>query len=183
MILRKILGAILLLLISLPISAGNINKMFTQRTAAGESVFFIRPQKLPPVKGEKYAGWKIDYDFTYAQRTDSVAMIMSVKLEEAASDIICTLNAIGSDLRQKAEVIYVKPKGKLLEYRLRIYLSFDEFDRLYSSIEPFVLGVEFESRGISKHYYYGLKQSDWIKNRKDMLGIIDLIKLNTGKGL
>lgn len=178
---EKKIGIILFLLISFTITAGNINDMFTQRTAAGESVFFIRPQKLPTVKGEKCAGGKIEYDYTYVQRTDSVALIMSAKLDEVATDIVCDLRANGSDVRQKAEVIYVKPKGKLLEYRLRVYLSFEEFEKIYLSKEPFVLCLELESRGEQKNYYWGLKQSDWKKNRENMLGIIDLIKLNTGK--
>ncbi|MDE6714891.1 MAG: hypothetical protein K2J74_00220 [Muribaculaceae bacterium] len=152
-----------------------VNKKYIQRTAAGESVFFIDVQKMPGINGTK---GNLKYDYTYAQPTDSVALLMSVVLDKAAHQLFCTATFDGGEYRQKCEIIYVKPKGDKFEYRLRIYMPFNVFAEMYASLNPLVISID-DTKGTTLSF--GYKPNKWQTNSRDINTIIEIIKINTGK--
>lgn len=153
-----------------------INKKYTQRTAGGESVFFIDVQKMPGINGTKGV---MKYDYTYVQPTDSVALLMSVVLDKAAHQLLCSAKYDGGEYSEKCEIIYVKPKGDKFEYRLRIYMPFNVFVDMYSSANPLVISISDNKGGYVSSFAY--KRAKWKKNSRDINTIIEIIKLNTGK--
>lgn len=167
--------------LNLNIEAKGIEKMYVQRTAADENLFYIFSQDLPALPSTKSLSKKIQYDFTYTQRTDSVAMIMSVKIKNAVKfeNIKITADDFSEDYIP--EIIYVKPSGSSMNFRIRIMLSFSDFEKIYNSPRPFILAL-FPNN--SQHFgklEFGYDSKNWGKHRADMLSIINIIKLNTSK--
>ena len=121
--------------------AKGIQNMYVQRSAGGESVFFIFSQKLPACKDSKQEAKKVDYDYTYVQRTDSVSLLMTLELKEVVRNLNVTITNPDICIKSVPELIFAKAKGKGMQYRLRMMMTFAEFEKLYYSTSPFTMSA------------------------------------------
>ncbi len=162
------------------VNAGGINKMFVQRNAGDECVFFVYSQRMPGCDNIRKEVKHIDYDFTYAQRTDSVSMLMTVEVSQSMRNITGVISSDSIVYSSPVELIYVKSKGDTMQYRMRLMMPFDEFEAMYASAtDPFVLTIRHDNSIQELCFRYNPHK--WESYRKKMCEIIELIKLNTGK--
>ncbi|MDE7382034.1 MAG: hypothetical protein K2N03_07920 [Muribaculaceae bacterium] len=163
------------------LSATNVKDMFVQRSTGDESLFFIFSQSLPGQRENRESPKKLDYDFTYVQKTDSVTMLMTVNLPKSPKKLLISVETGNNTFEKEAEIIFVKPAKSSYSYRLRIMLSFKEFEEMYESSSPFTISLHYDYINKLYDYKFRLSQNKWLDNRKKMMDIIELIKLNTGK--
>ncbi|MDE6717519.1 MAG: hypothetical protein K2J70_04920 [Muribaculaceae bacterium] len=164
------------------VNAKNINKMYVSRTVGKESVYHLFQQSMPPCKGTKEKLKPLQYDYTYVRKTDSISMLMSVVLTVPGRDIEVTIEAKDSFEVYPAEVIYVKPKGKNYEYRLRVMMPFEEFEAMYKDANsPFSIIVRYTFNGVGRSLCFGYDAGKWQSKYDPMRKIIEIIKLNSQK--
>lgn len=163
------------------INAKGIDKMFVQRNAGNECVFFIFSQKLPACANTQKQVKRIDYDYTYAQRTDSVAMLMTIEADRPLRNAIGTISTEKSAYSVPLELIFVKAKGNKMQYRMRLMMPFNEFEQMYASLSPFILTIDFDNTDRQENFCFTYDLKKWNSNRAKMNEIIELIRLNTGK--
>ncbi|MDE5843289.1 MAG: hypothetical protein K2H35_06100 [Muribaculaceae bacterium] len=156
--------------------------MFIQKSAGNETLFFIFSQKLPVCKCTEIKSKPISYDYTYVSSTDSISMLITLPLKSASRDISISISTDDTTHIYNPELIYVHSKGKFLEYRLRVNMSFEQFNTMYSSSVPFTVDVSTNSPTSESNLKYCFSdRKKWENNKSRMMQIIDLIKLNTGK--
>lgn len=170
----------------LALSASNVSKMYVQRTSGDLSLFFIYSQKMPLTKDSKDKTKALEYDYTYAQVLDSVAMLYTVVLPNPVNDLHASFEYFSSEGSKEVasynpETIYVKPKGDKFTYRMRIMMSFEDFEALYASELPFNFSLAYSYQGSDHSFSFAYPEKKWIKNRENMAAIIQLIRLNTKK--
>ena len=164
----------------LSVNAKSINEMYVSRTVGKESVYHIFQQSMPPCKGTKEKLKPIQYDYTYVGKTDSITMLMSVLLTVPGREIKVTIGANDSLNVYPAEVIYVKPKGRNYEYRLRIMMPFEEFVAMYKDENsPFSIMVGYIFNGVGRNLCFGYDVRKWRSKYDPMRKIIEIIKLNS----
>ena len=155
--------------------------MYKQRSVGNESLFYIYEQKLPSIDINGLKTNAVKYNYTYLQKTDSVTMILSVKLPEISKKIEVDLKGNNIDTIFSPEIIYVQPTGKKYEYRLKISFPFETFEKIYAQDTPFRLIVNINDNVGSLSYIFGYSQKQWIKNREKMYSIINIINVNVGR--
>lgn len=162
-------------------SAG-IEKMFVHRSAGEESLFFIFSQTLPACKETRSMSKSIDYDYTYLQKTDSVSMLLSLPLHHTVTGMSVEITSDKESYVFDPELIYAEPrKGKII-YRLRLNMPFETFVDMYSSNAPFIVSINYDYSGHEENVCFSYDQKHWLDNKGKILSIIDLIKINVGKG-
>ena len=161
--------------------AAGIEKMFVHRKAGDESLFFIFSQKMPACKETKSIAKSIDYDYTYFQKTDSVAMLLTLPLNRTAHHIIADISTDKDTYSIVPELIYADPKNGKIIYRLRLNMSFETFVDMYSSSDPFTISFHYDYSGGDENICFRYDEKKWLSNQKNMVSIIELIKINTGK--
>ncbi len=178
---------VLLFLVSILITTGisiqskSFDKMYAQRSAGDESIFFIYPQTLTALADSKSISKSLDYDYTYVQKTDSVAMLISLTLKEPVNKIDTEISCSNSTFKIEPELIFAKPKGNKITYRLRVTMPFKDFEEIYASKTPFILSFLYVIDGEREQLNFGYNQKNWDENRKNINRIINLIKINTRK--
>ena len=181
---RRFLQKIALLGLLIIVLCGfGLNKMYVQ--AYGESgwIFHIYSQKLPSVTPEQHPKF-INYDYTYVEANDSVAILCTIRLSE-----IETIKGFEINNRDtlslnniSPEIVYVQPWKKGIEYRLRLYVPFMVWEQMYYSSTPFTLSFQvsrLNDKDLSYKYSYSDKK--WKKHRDNITAIIKIIKLNAKK--
>ncbi len=163
------------------IQSKGIDKMYVQRSAGDESIFFIFPQTLTAHNDSKSISQSLDYDYTYVQKTDSVALLVSLTLKEPINNIDTEISYANSTFEFKPELIFAKPKGNKTIYRMRISMPFNDFEKIYNSETPFTISFLYTLNGERKQVNFGYDQKRWDENRLLIKRIINLIKINTGK--
>lgn len=167
----------------LTVSGKGIKEMYISRTVGEDSIYHILSQNMPSCKkgsGEKLK--PMEYDYTYVRRTDSVAMLMSVRLPTAGRNVEVAIAADDSLRTYPTELIYVNPKGNNYEYRLRIMMPFEEFETMYKDTgSPFSVNVEYVSDGSIRNICFGYDPKKWKSKYTPMKQIIEIIKLNCQK--
>ena len=159
--------------------AKGINNMYVQRSSGDETIFFILSQKLPVCKNCKLKNKSIAFDYTYVKKTDSVTMLITVPVEFPTKNFKLDISSDNYNQHYSPDIIYVHPKHNYYEYRLKIIMSFEEFENIYNSSDPFIIDFTFEYGNrvsILKYCYNSNKK--WMDIKSKMLQIIDLIKLN-----
>lgn len=155
--------------------------MFVQRNSGDECVFFIFSQKLPACQNSKGIAGHVKYDYTYAQKTDSVSMLLTINLSKPFKIGVVDISNKAVSISSVPEIVYIKPSGSKMQYRLRIMMSFDEFCNIYDSTTPFIFNLKLTDIDGAAGASFGYNDKSWVENRKKMLSIIELIKLNIGK--
>lgn len=178
---KRVVNLFLFAVISCYAYASGINKMYVQRNAGNECVFFIFSQKIPALDNTKMHTRNLEYDFTYAQRTDSVSMLLTVVLKEPVKMQQISIVNDNLSVSSAPETIYVKSVGSKMKYRLRLMMPFEEFYQIYNSPNPYTLMLSTENQGKILELMFGYDSKKWVDNSKKMRAIIELIKLNTGK--
>ncbi|MDE5838631.1 MAG: hypothetical protein K2H39_06225 [Paramuribaculum sp.] len=161
--------------------ASGISKWYVQRNAGNECVFFIFSKKIPALENTKAIIKNLEYDFTYAQKNDSVAMLLTLKIKQPVKVQKISIMDGTVAISSVPEIIYVNSVGSKMKYRLRLMMSFEEFCKIFDSTNPYTLILNLEDQ---KRYYdvmFGYNSKEWADYSKKMRDIIELIKLNTGK--
>ena len=163
-------------------SAG-LDKIYVQ--AHGESgwVFHLLSRKLPAERGGRHPS-SIDYDYTYAEQSDSVAFLCTIRL--SGTERIEELRILGPDAtvldHTPPELIFARSWKKGIAYRLRTSLPFSQWEQMYDAPAPFTVVFRVAQPGKedrSCRFSYSGKK--WERHRAQVAAVIDIIQLNTGK--
>lgn len=155
-----------------------IGGMYVQQHGEYGWLFHVFSQKMPS-SDKKIKS--IAYDYTYVQNTDSVTMLSTFISSVAMKPLSATISSETCSFEEPVEMLYLKPKGKEFEYRLKFTMSFEQWDDLYNCEKPFVVTYNFSNSVQSESFSFSYSQGKWNSNRKKLLQIINTIKLNTEK--
>lgn len=178
----KYLGYCIVAVMLVAICTSGIDKMYVQRLDKSGWVFHVLSQKMNSSSKQKYAPKTINYDYTYVEKLDYVDMLSTLVLPNAATPQSISIVTCNTDTCFNPEFIYVKPKGKgLLEYRLKLSMSFDLWSEMYECEKPFSICYSVKLNGDNTDIKFSYSNSKWKTNRDKMNTIIRVIKFNTGK--
>lgn len=170
-------GIFLLLLCSF-----GINKMYVQAQGDFGWIFHIFRQKLPAETNGQHPE-SVNYDYTYAEKNDSVALLCTIRLSgaERVEDLsisICDTLRINTP----PTLIYARPWKRGTEYRLQTSLAFSAWEQMYACPTAFTLSFHVtHPRDRNKSYRFSYSDKQWEKHRDKIGTIIEIIKINTGK--
>lgn len=172
----KIIYFILFCLVSVIFCAG-INNRYVMRNSHQGTLVHIFEQKMPKEQPNKVSS-DIKYDYTYLEESDSVTFLSYISLAQVQTPISISFLNDQIDYTQKVELIFVQPKGKKFQYRLKITIPFQTWKNFYESTSPFKVKYLFDNNGHIENYVFGYKGKKWISNRDNMIEIIRIIELN-----
>ena len=156
-----------------------IGGMYVQKNGENGWLFHIFSQKLPPAKDTHVKS--LDYDYTYLEQTDSVSLLVTIRIPNAGKAQMANIKCCGKDYTSPVEVIYFKLKGKDMEYRLKTTVPFTYWEEMYSCDDPFTLTYTFYRNKDTDVYCFEYSQSKWKRNRNKISSIIGIIKMNVNK--
>lgn len=166
------------------VAKAGIEDRYVYRTDETGSVYFILSQDMPCVKAPSSCS-KLKFDCTYAQQTDSVRILATIKTDRLLNpDSVTVISEATGVIDAPAERLYINPKGKMYEYRIGFELPFDTFCRIFACPEPFILRYNFQTPGENDNgtdYEFGFKPGQWRKKSNEMTQINTIIKLNTNR--
>lgn len=159
-------------------SIAGVNSMFVQRKGEAGWLYHIFPQKMPSLDKKTK---NINYDFTFTEETDSVTLLATVITASPLKPKTLHIESCGRKKEYDVETLYLIPHGSKYEYRILAKMPFGEWTSLYDCPNPYVLRYVFGEDSPSEEYSFSYGVSKWKSKRKDLLIIINTIKLNTGK--
>lgn len=130
-----------------------------------------------PVIGEKNGVKNLKYDFTYVEETDSVSYLSTLRTQQFEVPDSVAIHYCGQEYISKAEIIYITPKGKLMECRVRAMLPFDVWHGMYQCATPYVVEYRFNKSG--RCFVFGIRPNKWKNESQAVSSIMNIIKLNT----
>ena len=152
--------------------------MFVQRQGDFGWTFHVFSQKIPSMD-KKCPDLK--YDYTYIEQTDSVTVLSTLTLPSALTPVETLLTAGGSTTPYRLTSVYIEPKGKKYEYRLRFVIPLSEWEQMYKFPTPFVMDFTLKDNLSLSSFRFAYPQKKWNSNREKMNQIIYTVKLNTNK--
>lgn len=136
-------------------------------------LFFIKPHDMPRVK-DSTASKDMEFDVTYLTDCDTVYYTVSVfTATPLAVDSVSIHSGEGRIVRE-LETIYVEPSKSRWENRLRFYVLYDEFEKLYALPQSF--RVSFGHHPNQASFCFG--DGKWKKECEMMNFIINVINQN-----
>lgn len=152
--------------------------MFVQRQGDFGWLFYVFSQKIPSAD-KKCPDLK--YDYTYIEQTDSVTVLSTLILPSALIPVEATISIGDSTTSYKLNSVYIEPKGKKFEYRLRFAIPMSKWEQMYESPNPFILYFTLQNKLSNLSFQFAYPQNKWNSNREKMNQIIYTVKLNTNK--
>lgn len=172
----KLLSISLILLFGILFCSG-ISNMYIMRNSHEGKLIHVFEQKMPNEKSDSKIP-DIKYDYTYIENQDSVSFLSYITLSQSEIPNSITFQNNEIDYKQDVELIFVRPKGKNFQYRLKIKFPFKIWKSLYEDPIPFKIIYSFNRNGqiVDYNFRYGSKK--WDRNRKKILEIINIIIMN-----
>ena len=161
----------------LALLCSGISSMYVMRNSHQGNLVHIFEQKMPKETSNNKVS-DIKYDYTYVEEPDSVTFLSYITLQQSETPISISFQNNELEYNQKAELIFVQPKGKKFQYRLKITIPFKIWKSFYDNVQPFQIKYNFESKGEMVDYIFGYKGKKWESNRQKILEIINIIELN-----
>ena len=151
--------------------ATDVGKMYRAAMTEDGPLYFILPQKMPRSSGSK-AKKDLEFDVTSHSKGDSLAVTSTLFSANPFTESTATITVPGDEtLRPSVEVIYNDVKKKGYTNRIRFTLPREQFKKLFSASESFVLDF-----GQGNTFSYS--RSKWAKERDLMNQILTMIEIN-----
>lgn len=137
-------------------------------------MYFIKPRVMDVSEGSM-SEKKMKYDITCLAGHDSVFYTMSITSKESAlNDTAIITRSDGTRQSLKVEKLYIDPKGSGWVSRVRIYMTYEDYKRLYDAGTPFKISIGSNQSMLA----FGFPMHKWEKEKQLMKKIIDIIELN-----
>lgn len=155
---------------------------YTERVGENEYVLHIFEQELKASRTNKLVK-KIKYDYTYTKSNDSVVMLSTIKVPtESGTPESLEWKFCGRSILTKPELIYVSPYKDRLEYRLRITVSFKDWEEIISCDAPYQITYKFiDPHSSVYNFEFSYDRSKWNKVKKELSQIKNIIQISTRK--
>ena len=141
---------------SVCLAGGDITKKILFMMGEDGTVYYVKPLKMPKTKDCK-ALKNLVYDVTCLNSEDSVSFTATVITPSVQKFIEATVTTAGlAPVKAAIEVLYIDPKGKKYENRLRLRISRADFKAIYHSPAPYVVDYGHGMR-------FGLTEKAWPK--------------------
>ena len=154
-----------------------ISNMYVMRNSHQGNLIYIFEQKMPRETSNQKVS-DIKYDYTYVENPDSVTFLSFITLPQSETPVSISFQNNDHEYNQEPELIFVQPKGKKFQYRLKISMPYNVWKSLYENSMPFIIKYTFNSKGKIEEYSFGYKGKKWASNRQKILEIINIIELN-----
>ena len=173
---KRILFLSFLLCWCLSMTAQRNNKFYKQSVHAEGALYFVNPQTMPEIKGNKtYCSKPLSYDYTYLDSRDSVTLLMTIVSKNIYKPDY--LQVTGSIEKQyPLELIYCEMAKKGWKSRLKCQIPYDDWKKLYHAAVPFVL--EFHAVDGEVQPRFSDKPRSWKKLCDDFIRLQELIDVN-----
>lgn len=153
---------------SVCLAGGDVSKKVKFMSGDNGTVYFVVPQKMAKASDCK-ALKNLSYDVSYLNSEDSVSFLCTIVTRTFQKFTEATFSAKGlPEIRADVKVIYIEPKGKKYDNRLRLRISYEDFKKLYSHSAPYV--VDFGSG-----FRFGFKEKAWSKECLFMTNVFIMI--------
>lgn len=178
---NKILFVLLLISSFTTIDAQNINKFYKQTINSEGLLYFVFPQEMSINKSKSTVICKkeLSYDYTYLDSRDTVTVLCTITTSipyKSESVEISYYNGINQTIiLRNTEILYIEPKGKNWNTRLRIPITYDEWKSIYSSPIPF--SISFIEGKENHRIEYKDKKKKWEKISPKFLKLFQVIDL------
>lgn len=161
----------MMMVASVCLAGGDITKKILYILGDDGTLYFVLPKKMPKQKESKALKYLL-YDVTCLNAEDSVSFTSTHLSSSVYQYKEATIKTSGMEpLKAPIEVIFIDPKGKKYENRLRIRLSREDFKKLYKSPTPYVIDY---GNGMT----FGLKAKDWAKESHFMNEVFIMIDMS-----
>lgn len=162
----------MMMVTSVCLAGGDISKKILFMMGEDGTVYYVKPLKMPKLSDSK-ALKNLVYDVTCLNSEDSVSFTATVITENVHKFTEATITTSGmAPVKAAIEVIYIDPKGKKYENRLRLRISRADFKAIYHSPAPYVVDYGFGLR-------FGLKEKTWPKDSHFMNEVFILVDSTT----
>ena len=142
-----------LYLLLLALLCSGISSMYVMRNSHEGNLVYIFEQKMPKQLSDCKIS-DIKYDYTYVENQDSVSFLSYITLPQSETPHSITFQNNEIEYKQDVELIFVQPKGKNFQYRLKIVLPFKIWKSLYENPVPFKVKYSFDRNGQAVDYIF-----------------------------
>lgn len=159
------------------LSAQNLDKFVLMSKREHTTLYFVKPKYQYETEGKVR---KLSYDFTYLDNADSVALLISVYSPHALEDKCLSIRQQGKvDLSLNVEYIARTPQSKGWHNRMRVWLSYKEWEGLYSERDPYrIVVAQPDGSSLS----FATKAKQWEALCKQYQSLFTYIRLNRPVG-
>lgn len=160
----------------LSLTAQKKNKFYRQSPYSEGTLYFVNPQSMPEVKGNKmYCTKPLSYDYTYLDGRDSVTLLMTIVTKKMYKpDHLQITGPI--EKQYPIELLYCEMDKKAWKSRLSCLISYEDWKKMYRAAAPFVLELHSENGEVQPRF--SDKPRGWEKLCEDYIRLHDLIDLN-----
>lgn len=155
------------------VQAQRLSDFYVSHQQDSFSLYFVNPSVMHDTTGKLKS---LSCDFTYADKRDSVSMLMSVYSEEPLKALSVRMSSVeGSTDDLPIEFLFRKPEGKMWHNRMRVWLSYTDWKKLYTAQQPYTLFIHIrEEQKLS----FAMKSQKWKKVSKLYTTLFSIIELN-----
>lgn len=150
--------------------AENIDKFYVSMPTIEGNVYHTFPKDLDFDKSKStIQGSKLNYDFTYVSRRDSVEMLMSFTSPQLIKPKTIAFN--GGELYQLG-IIYIDQVKSKYKYRIKCAFPFSVWEDLFNDENPISIVINTENES---HLEFFCAQKKWNKLRAKFLELFKII--------
>lgn len=159
------------------LSAQSLDKFVLMSKREHTTLYFVKPKYQYEMEGKAR---KLSYDFTYLDNADSVALLISVYSPQALEGKSLSIKQPGkADLSLNVEYIARTPQSQRWHNRMRVWLSYKEWEGLYSEREPYRIVV---AQPNGSNLSFATKAKQWETLCKQYQSLFTYIRLNRPVG-
>ena len=169
---RKIILFLIILFASLLESyAGTVTKKYVTFLTENGMLYFVRPMHMPKCDGNE-TKYGMTFDITYlVGDEDSVSVTATIVATKPIKSDSVIIRSEQQDVQKTTELIYCEPYKSCYVNRIRFYLKWEEWKKLYQERQPYMIDFGTQLR-------YAFKSRQWKKKCEIMNGIIGTIEIN-----
>jgi hypothetical protein len=168
---KRILFLLILFAFLLESFAGGITKRYVSFLTENGMLYFVRPMHMPKCDGNE-TRYGMTFDITYLSGDeDSVSFTATIVTAEPIKLDSVNIRSEQLGVQKATDLIYCEPYKRCYVNRIRFYLKWDEWKKLYQNRNPYL--IDFGTR-----LRYTFKSRQWKKKREIMNSIIETIEIN-----
>jgi hypothetical protein len=168
---KRILFLLVLFASLLESFAGAVTKKYVTFLTENGMLYFVRPMHMPKCDGNE-TKYGMTFDITYlVGDEDSVSFTTTIVTAKPIKLDSVNIRSEQLNVQEATDLIYCEPYKSCYVNRIRFYLKWEEWKKLYQERQPYMIDFGTQLR-------YAFKSRQWKKKCEIMNGIIGTIEIN-----
>lgn len=168
---KRILFLLVLFASLLESFAGAVTKKYVTFLTENGMLYFVRPMHMPKCDGNE-TKYGMTFDITYlVGDEDSVSFTTTIVTAKPIKLDSVNIRSEQLNVQKATDLIYCEPYKRCYVNRIRFYLKWEEWKKLYQERQPYMIDFGTQLR-------YAFKSRQWKKKCEIMNGIIGTIEIN-----